>query len=113
MVRKPRSKPSAPPLVATIAKLEATTAVLQQRVDIRGTLFNKELCSKLTYLETLQLLVEQQKDAVVQKSRFQEAEAVLAAIIETRKQTGAEFRRTLFDELAKAEAKATGLAYDV
>jgi hemolysin D len=100
-------------IAATIAKLEATTTVLQQRVDIRSTLYNRQLGSKLIYLETLQLLVEQQQDLAVQKSRSQEAEAAVAAIIETRAQTVAEFRRTLFDELNKAEQKAAGLTHDV
>jgi hemolysin D len=37
----------------------------------------------------------------------------LAGIAETRSQTVSEFRRTLFDELAKAEAKAARLKHDV
>jgi hemolysin D len=98
---------------ATIAKLEASIGIIQQRVDIRSTLYNKELGSKLIYLETLQLLVEQQHELAVQKSHALEAEAAVAAIVETRRQTIAEFRRTLSDELAKAEAKAGGLTYDV
>jgi hypothetical protein len=40
----------------------------------------------------------------VQKSRLQESEAAIAATVETRAQTVAEFRRTLLDELNKAEA---------
>src|ERR1700720_1304800 len=49
----------------------------------------------------------------VQKSRLQESEAAIAATVETRAQTVAEFRRTLLDELNKAEAKAAGLVHDV
>jgi hemolysin D len=98
---------------ATIGKLEATIPVVQQRLNIHQTLYDKQLGSKLAYLESLQLLVEQQKDLVVQKSRYQEAEAAVAALIETRAQTIAEFRRTLLDELNKAAAKAAGLAQDV
>ena len=66
----------------------------RQRVDIRKYLADKELGSKLTYLETLQQLTENEKDLVVQKSRLEEANAALAAIIETRAQTEAEFQRT-------------------
>ena len=40
---------------ATIDKLEALIPVIQPRVDIRKTLMDKELGSKLTYLETLQI----------------------------------------------------------
>jgi hemolysin D len=43
---------------ATIHKLEATIPVVQQRVDIRKTLMERELTSKITYFEILQLLVE-------------------------------------------------------
>ena len=41
--------------------------VIQQRVDIRKTLMDKELGSKLTYFEMLQLLVEQQQELGVQQ----------------------------------------------
>jgi hemolysin D len=100
-------------IVATIHKLEATIPVIQQRVDIRKTLMDKELGSKLTYFEILQLLVEQQEDLGVRKSHLREAEAAAAAIRETRGQAEAEYRRTLSDELTKAEQKANGLAQDL
>src|SRR5262249_30078709 len=90
---------------ATIHNLEMTIPVIQQRVGIRKALTEKELGSKLTYFEVLQLLVEQQEELAVQKSRLRESEAAVAAIRETRRQTEAEFRRTLFDELAKSEQK--------
>ena len=98
---------------ATIHKLETTIPVIQQRVDIRKTLVDKELGSKLTYFEVLQLLVEQQQELGVQKSHLREAEAAAAAIRETRRQAVAEYRHTLSDELAKAEQKANGLAQDL
>ncbi|MGB6589693.1 MAG: HlyD family type I secretion periplasmic adaptor subunit [Pseudolabrys sp.] len=100
-------------IAATIHKLETTIPVIQQRVDIRKTLMDKELGSKLTYFETFQLLVEQQEDLTVQKSHLQEAEAAAAAIRETRGQAEAEYRHTLSDELAKAEQKANGLTQDL
>ena len=86
-------------IAATIAKLDATIPILQQRVDIRKGLTDKELVSKITYLETLHQLVDQQQDHKVQESRYQEAEAALAALIETRAQAEAEFRRTLSSDL--------------
>ena len=98
---------------ATIHKLETMIPVIQPRVDIRKTLMDKELGSKLTYFETLQLLVEQQEELSVQKSHLHAAEAAVAAIRETRGQAVAEYRRTLSDELAKAEQKANGLAHDL
>src|SRR6266700_1862810 len=98
---------------ATIAKIEAVIPLLQQQVDMRKTLLEHETGSKLIYLQTLQQLVEQQQERAVQKSKFNEAEAAVAAIRETRAQAKAEFRRTLFDELGRVEPKAAGLAQDL
>jgi hemolysin D len=73
----------------------------------------RELSSKITYFEILQLLVEQQEELSVQRSHLLEAEAAVAAIRETRGQAIAEYSRTLSDELAKSEQKANGLAQDL
>src|SRR5262249_22025652 len=100
-------------IAATIAKLDATIPILQQRVDIRKGLTDKELVSKITYLETLHQLVDQQQDHKVQESRYQEAEAALAALIQTRAQAEAEFRRTLSSDLVEAERKVAGLSEDL
>jgi hemolysin D len=100
-------------IAATIAKLNATIPLLQQRVDVRKYLTDKELGSKLQYLAELQDLVGQQQDLFVQQSRYREADAVVAALAETRAKVQAEYRRTLFDDLAKAEQKAGGLTQDV
>lgn len=97
---------------ATIAKLEATIPPLQERVDTRKYLSDKGLGSKMTYLSDYQDLVGQQQDLLIQKSKLKEAEASLAALKETRDRTAAEFRRTLYDELAKAEQKSAGVAQD-
>ena len=98
---------------ATIHKLETIIPVIQSRVDIRKTLVEKELGSKLNYFEVLQLLVEQQEEFNVQNSHLQETEAAVAAIRETRGQAAAEYRHTLSEELAKTEQKANGLAQDL
>jgi membrane fusion protein, hemolysin D len=100
-------------IAATIHKLETTIPVIQQRVDIRKTLVDKELGSKLTYFENLQQLLEQQEELGVQKSHLRAAEAAAAAIRETREQAEAEYRRKLADELAKAEQKTNGLTQDL
>ena len=71
-------------IAATIAKLEAIIPILQQRVDIRKTLFEHETGSKLNYLETLQQLVEQQQELAVQKSQLQRGRGALVAAIEER-----------------------------
>src|SRR5215831_8207640 len=74
---------------------------------------DKELGSKLSYYETLQLLVEQQEELSVQKGHLREAEAAAAAIRETSRQAVAEYQHALSDELTKAEQKANGLAQDL
>ena len=73
----------------------------------------RELSSKVAYFEILQLLVEQQEELSVQNSHLHEAEAAVAAIRETRGQAVAEYRKTLSDELTKAEQKVSGLTQDL
>ncbi len=98
---------------ATIKKLDATIPLLQERVDVRKQLYQKELGSKLLYLTELQDLVGQQQDLLVQKSKLLEADAAVAALFEARTKTAAEYQRSLFDDLAKADQKAAGLVQDV
>jgi hemolysin D len=98
---------------ATIDKLEAIIPILQQRVEIRESLYSHATGSKANYLEILQSLVETKQELAVQKSRMDEAGAALAAIIEARAQTAAEFRRALFGDLVEAQRKAAGLAEDI
>jgi hemolysin D len=98
---------------ASIEKLRATLAPLQQRVEIRQHLFQKELGSKLTYLSELQELVGQQQEILIQQSRSNEADAAISMLAETRAKAVAEYERGLFEGLAKAEEKAAGLIQDV
>jgi len=98
---------------ASINKLETVLPVLQQRVDIKQTLYARDIGSKVNYLEILQALIEAQQELAVQKSRAHEAEAALAAIIETRQQAVAEFQRTQFGELVEAQRKAAGFREDI
>jgi len=97
----------------TVGKIEALLPLLQQQVDMRRILFEHQTGSKLIYIQTLQQLTEQQQELTVQKSRYQEADAALAAIMETRQQAAEEYRRNLFDELGKIEPKAAGLSQDL
>jgi hemolysin D len=98
---------------ASMEKLKATLAPLQQRVEIRQQLFQKELGSKLTYLTEFQDFVGQQQEILVQQSRSSEADAAISVLMETRAKAVAEYERGLFEGLAKAEEKAAGLAQDV
>ena len=98
---------------ATLHKLETIIPVIQSRVDIRKTLVEKELGSKLGYFEVFQLLVEQQEEFNVQQSHLHETEAAIASTRETRAQAEAEYRHGISDDLAKAGQKANGLAQDL
>jgi membrane fusion protein, hemolysin D len=98
---------------ASVAKLQATIPVLQERVDIRKGLLEKALVSKITYLSEFQDLVGLQQDLAVQQSRLREADAAIALLKETRERTAAEYRRTTFDALAKAEQKVASAAQEV
>lgn len=100
-------------IAATIDKLEADEPIIAQRVDIRKALLDKELGSKITYLETLQQLTENQKDTAIEKDHLAEANAAVAAITAARAQAVAEFHRSLFSDLAEAERKAAGLGSDL
>jgi hemolysin D len=100
-------------VAAAISKLEAAKPLISQRADIFKFLADKGLGSKLTYLEAEQALTENERETDVQKSRLNEANAALAAIVETRAQEAAQYRRTLLSELAEAERKAAGLSVDL
>ncbi|MHC2463444.1 HlyD family type I secretion periplasmic adaptor subunit [Bradyrhizobium embrapense] len=98
---------------ASVAKLEATIPVLQERVDIRKGLVEKALASKVVYLSEYQELVAMQQDLVLQKSRLREADAAIALLKETKEKAAAEYRRATYDALAKAEQKAASAAQEV
>lgn len=98
-------------ITATVNKLDAVIPTIEERVNIRKTL--NEYGSKLQYYEVLQQLTESQQERLVQKSHLKEAQAAIAAIVETRAQTEGEYRRTLFSDLAEAERKAAGLTADL
>jgi hemolysin D len=100
-------------IAATVGKLQTTIPVLQEKVEIRKTLLDKALASKITYLTEYQDLLGLQQDLAVQQSRLREADAAVALLKETRDKTAAEYRRTAYDGLAKAEQKAASLAQDV
>ena len=98
---------------AMIEKLEATIPLLGERVEIRKYLYGKELGSKLTYLTEQQDFVGQQRDLEVQRSGYREADAAVLALKETRTKAVVQYRRELFEELAKAEQKVAGFEQDM
>jgi hemolysin D len=100
-------------IAATVEKLEASLPVMQERVEMRKTLYDHANGSKASYLELLQPFVEEQQELKVQKSKISEADSALAAIIEECAHTEAEYRRERFSELVEAERKTRGLRDDV
>lgn len=97
---------------ATVAKIQATIPVLEEKVEIHKGLLEKGLASKVVYLTEKQELVGLQQDVAVQTSRLAEADAAVALLKETREKTASEYRRTVYDALAKAEQKVSALAQD-
>lgn len=98
---------------ALVTKLEAIIPVIRQRFEIRRTLANAEIGSKLQYLEMLQALTEQEQELAVQKSRLREAQAAVRALVETQKQVKAEYQKTVLDETSKFEPKAASLEQEL
>ena len=100
-------------IASAVKKLETVIPILRERVEIRQILYSHLTGSKANYLELYQGLVETQQELMVQKSRVQESEAAIAAIVQARAQAEAEYRRNLFGELAEAQRKAAGLREDL
>jgi len=96
---------------ATVEKLNAVIPTIEERLNIRKSL--NEYGSRLQYFEVLQQLTESQQERLVQTSHLKEAQAAIAAIVQTRSQTVSEYRRNLFSELTEAERKAAGFAADL
>ena len=100
-------------VAATVQKLTVSIPLLRQRAEARRYLAEKEVGSKLQYLEVQQDLVEHEQELSVQQARLKEAEASLAALHEQRRQAEAEYHRTNLSELAQSEQKAASLAEEL
>lgn len=100
-------------VVQTIAKLNATLPLIRERVQALYTLSVNGTSSRFQYLQLQQDLVGQEQELLVQKIKLTEADASIAAAAEQRRQSEAEFRRTLYTGLAEAERKAASLEQDL
>jgi hemolysin D len=100
-------------LKVMIGKIQALLPLMQERTEMRKTLFDHANLSKITYLESLQELVASQKDLEVQTSHLKEAEAALTAASAKRDETEADYRRGIVSDLAEALRKASGLEQDI
>lgn len=99
-------------IAANIDKIESTIPMQQGRYDIRKYLADRGEESKLLLLQDQEQLVSSQKELLVQRSHYAEAQAALAEITATGQQVEAEFRREISDELSKAQQKVADLTED-
>jgi hemolysin D len=97
----------------SIGKIQSLLPLMEERTQMRKTLFDHQTGSKIAYLENLQELLSSQKDLEVQTSRLKEADAAVAASKAKLQETRAEFHRGILSDLAEAVRKANGLAQDV
>jgi hemolysin D len=97
----------------SIDKIQSVLPLMQERTEMRKTLYDHQTGSKLAYLENLQELLSSQKDLEVQTSRLKEAEAAVAAAHAKLEEARAEFHQSNLNDLTDATRKANGLAQDV
>jgi len=98
---------------ATIAKLQASTPILAEQVDVRRQAMAIQFGNKLAYLEVEQRLVEQQHETIVQQRRATEIETAGTALQRQYQQTEAEYARGIYDDLAQAEQNVADQTQDL
>jgi signal transduction histidine kinase len=110
-LRVPRPRPT---IRASAAAFELILGVFRTYLfDHTINRIDVELGARLFSLSArveLKELIGQRQGLLVQKGRYLEALEAIAALMETRIRTAVEYKRTLLDELTKAEQKAAGLA---
>jgi hemolysin D len=87
---------------ATIAKLEGSIPLLQQKVDIYDKLRENQLTSQITRLDSERQLSEAKHDRLVTAHQVEAAQAQIASLMQQRSEADAEFRRQALDLLGKA-----------
>jgi hemolysin D len=97
----------------SISKIQSLLPLMEERTQMRKTLFDHQTGSKIAYLENQQELLSNQKDLEMQTSRLKEAEAAVVASKAKLEEARAEFYRGFLNDLAEAVRKANGLAQDV
>ena len=100
-------------VAATIEKLNAVLPLLREQLDMRQSLYERNVGSKLAYLEAQERMLEMERDLAVQRSRLSEAQAAAAVVAESRRETEAERRRSWLEALADAQARVQTLAQDL
>jgi hemolysin D len=99
-------------VAATIEKLNAVLPLLREQLDMRKVFYERNVGSKLDYLDAQERVLEMERDLAVQRSRLSEAQAAAAADAESRRETEAERRRSWLAALADAQVKVQALVQD-
>ena len=97
----------------SIDKIQSLLPIMEERTQMRKTLFDHQTGSKIAYLENLQELLSNQKDLELQTSRLKEADAAVVASKAKLEETRADFHRQVLSDLGEAIRKANGLTQDV
>jgi hemolysin D len=100
-------------VAATIEKLNAVLPLLREQLDMRKSLYERSIGSKLAYLDAQERVLEMERDLAVQRSRLSETQAAAGAVAESRRETEAERHRSWLAALADAQTKAQALAQDL
>jgi hemolysin D len=74
-------------IAATVAKLQTSTPILAEQVEVRRQAMNIQFGNKLAYLEVEQRLVEQQHETIVQQHRATESQSAREALLRQSQQT--------------------------
>jgi hemolysin D len=98
---------------STIEKFEATIPVLTRLLRVYETLYKDGNGTQVQYLQTLEKLLDQQHELEVQKNRYRQADAAVAAVVENFDEAEAEYRSDLSARLTEAETKAAGFSQDL
>ena len=99
-------------VAATIEKLNSVLPLLREQLAMRKVFYERNVGSKLDYLDAQERVFEMERDLAVQRSRLSEAQAAAAADAELRRETEAERRRSWLAALADAQVKVQALVQD-
>ncbi len=96
--------------VATVAKLEASLPLLQQKRDLYRALLNVQFTSRVAWLNAEQAYVEGVHDLAIQRQRAGELEAARQALLRQFEQQRAGYAHEVLKDLADAAQRADELA---
>lgn len=93
---------------SSIAKLETSVPLVRKKHEMRESLARSGHVSQGSLIETQLELIATERELAVQRNRLAEAQAMLAAAVQTRVQAEAEFRSRTAGDLAEATRRRDG-----